>query len=70
MKTWERGTYIGDRLDTHGRPLKGKKALLLTADSGVVKAQFDDTTTGFGFGWHEFNPDDWERDTLEQNDET
>jgi hypothetical protein len=57
------GTYIGDKFDVHGRPLKGQRALLIV--SSTIKAQFDDVATGYGHGWHEFTTEEWEIDDEE-----
>lgn len=36
--------------------LIGKTALVHRQVGGYVTAQFDDIDTGFGFGWHRFDP--------------
>lgn len=58
------GTYIGSKRDTKGKPLAGQTSLLLVNDAtpSVVKAQFDNIETGYGYGWHEFSADEFELD--------
>lgn len=54
MKTTLKGTYIGNPNSKRQKTLKGKTALLQISRPGFVKAQFDDRSTGLGYGWHEF----------------
>ena len=49
------GKYIGAN-----EALKGKTAAIIVEASGAVIAQFDDTSTGLGFGWHRYPESDWE----------
>jgi cysteine synthase len=54
--------YVGD-----DSSLKDKTALLMTqrmtsrgrCPDGKVLIQADDTSTGYGYGWHEFPTEDW-----------
>ena len=49
------GKYIGVN-----EILKGKTAALVVDGPGGVIVQFDDTSTGLGFGWHRYPESDWE----------
>jgi hypothetical protein len=49
------GKYIGAN-----EILKGKTAALVVDGPGAVIVQFDDTSTGLGFGWHRYPERDWE----------
>lgn len=50
-------TYVGKDAS-----LKGKTALVGFAwFGGMPVAQFDDIETGYGFGWHHFRENDFER---------
>ena len=50
----QHGVYIGDRSE-----LQGKTALLMVSGD-IAKAQFDDIGTGYGYGWHTFQRDEWD----------
>jgi len=54
-----KGTYVGSDLN-----LKGKTALLMYKDGGLL-AQFDDRQTlgGLAYGWHEFALEDFTVDS-------
>ena len=54
------GIYIGLRPE-----LTGKGALLRQGSPNQLLAQFDDTTTGLGFGWHAFSSEEFE---IERSD--
>lgn len=56
------GTYVGQ--DAALTILHGKRALLLI-DGDSVTAQFDDVTTGYGYGWHPFKLSDFDLEPEE-----
>lgn len=73
-----KGTCVGGRFPC----LIGKTAIVYEildqyADPGIVPngsskvdhliAQFDDVTTGYGFGWHAFNTEDFTLEPVEQD---
>ncbi len=49
-----KGTYVGNPASVRKKSLKGKTALLRRIEDGFLHAQFDDVTTGLGYGWHRF----------------
>lgn len=57
QRTTVKGTYLGNPKSVRRKSLKGKTAIIRTADHGFVLAQFDDTSTGLGYGWHRFPAD-------------
>jgi hypothetical protein len=57
-----KGTYVGRVSD-----LQGHQALVLPVrdpNSDKIKVQFDDVSTGFGHGWHEFPKTDFEISSI------
>ncbi len=54
MGKMRRGVYIG----TAEPELTGKRASLRLHGS-VLTAQFDDVSTGLGYGWHNFPTSEW-----------
>ncbi len=55
------GEYVG-----RDPALRGKKALVSNSGDGVV-AQFDDHSTGLGYGWHTFGNHDFKFQMVEAN---
>jgi hypothetical protein len=49
-----KGTFVGSPNSVRKKSLKGKTALLQRKEPGFVYAQFDDVSTGLGYGWHRF----------------
>lgn len=51
-----KGEFVGSPTSVRKKSLKGKTALLdrHKCPPGFVRAQFDDISTGLGYGWHKF----------------